>query len=67
MAHFKIDATWIGKDGVRHVENEIGAADACEALDFALPGSWRTGAFDECTVRIQPLPHNKDSQDQEVR
>lgn len=62
MAHFKIDATWIGKDGVRHVENEVGAADACEALELAFPGSYRIGDFDECHVRITPLPHNKDSQ-----
>lgn len=61
MAHFKISATWAGKDGPRKIETTVGAADACEALELALPGSYQIGQFDECEVSIRPV------NDQEVR
>jgi hypothetical protein len=67
MPAFRIRAQWWGSDG-KHcgvADDTFEGAEAIEALDNAVPGSWRTGDFTHCIVKIEPLPDTAPSSTQE--
>lgn len=55
---FRIRAEWWGADGrqCNVADDTFEGADAIEALDNAVPGSWFTGEYTNCIVKIEPLP-----------
>ncbi len=55
---FRNRAKWWGPDGKQCgvADDTFEGADAVEALDNAVPGSWFTGEYTHCTVKIEPLP-----------
>ena len=49
---YRIDVRWYGKGSDRSFTREVSATDACEALEWATPGSYRIGEFDRCEISI---------------
>jgi hypothetical protein len=62
MPLFRIRAQWSGPNGAQLgvADDTVECADACEALDSAVPGSWRTGEYTSATITIEPLPQDAD-------
>src|SRR5262245_13341886 len=64
MPTFKIRALWLGPNGARGVADDaVEAADACDALDNAVPAEWVTGQYSHATITIEPLSPPRTEQD----
>lgn len=61
MPTFKVRAQWYGPNGAQTgvADDTVEADNACDALDFALPGQYGLSEYTHADIRIELIPPQK--------